>query len=358
MICFRITNVSILMLLLDLLSGVSAPCFAQALVEPVLLLPYTTGSSVSDYRPVIDPAGKRMVFERTNYDLATGRETDPELFIMRLGSAELPRALTPSLVSSARPDWCWTGPSAYATGPIAFSNNRGVWTIDPDEPGSLHLLPDTAGLIYPTWYGGCHQLATMNAPSALSAPITTKIDARNGSILEDALAGYGVWAGFPSLNPMDNQVMAFAGSVPVDHQLYNQDKNYIWIANLTMRPFWIAPLDRTASTHRLSAQFQGRAGWWSPDGLWITFESTRNCGPEGQKDSQYAIFIQSGSGSEPARQVTDCGWNAQHAKWFSRDSTHGHATLIVTVLRQFSKPGVNGPRGIAMLDVSNFVKLH
>ena len=353
----RLVGLCVLSQLIGVFVGIPSPCSAQALVEPVLLLKYAQGSPVSDYRPVLDPTGKRVIFERTYPDPVTGKETRPDLFIAELGSNDAPRALAPTLMFSARPDWCWTGPSDYASGPVAFSNGRGIWTVDPDKPGSLRLLPDTSDLIYPSWYAGCRRLVTMDIPTAESAPVTTAIDARTGYVTERSLAGNAVWAGFPSLNPLDNHVLAFAGSVPVPGRIYNQDDNYIWIGNLTLRPFWIAPLDRAASTRKLSPQFQGRAGWWSPDGLWIAFESDRNCTAREKTDFQYAIFIQTGSGSQPARQVTACRWNAQHAKWFPSAKASDPATLVVSVLRQPGGPGTSGPRGIAALDVSAFVKL-
>jgi Tol biopolymer transport system component len=59
-------------------------------------------------------------------------------------------------------------------------------------------------------------------------------------------------------------------------------------------------------------EFQGRAPWFSPDGKWIAFESTR-ADPKGEL---YAMFIQSALGDGPAWQVTDTKWNANHAKFY------------------------------------------
>src|ERR1700712_528477 len=108
---YRLLGLCVLMPFLGVFIGIPVRCFAQALVEPVLLLKYVSGSGVSDYRPVLDPTGTRVIVERSNYNFSTGTETFPNLFIARLGSDDAPVAIAPTLVLSTRPDWCGTGPS-------------------------------------------------------------------------------------------------------------------------------------------------------------------------------------------------------------------------------------------------------
>ncbi|GJG89425.1 hypothetical protein tb265_46060 [Gemmatimonadetes bacterium T265] len=322
------------------LAGAAAPCAAQPFAEPQFLFDYSASPTVTDYRPVVDRTGTRVVFERTTPG------TRARLFIARLGDPAPAALLAPRLQLSTRPDWCWHSTGRFASGPLAFSNGRGVFVIDPDRPGSGRLLPGTRGMVYPAWFGGCAQLAVMQ--HLHSGPVTSVIDASTGTVIRLQVAGPDVWAGFPSVNPADNRRVAFAGSTVVPGAEYNQSVNYIWTADMGRTPADPAPLD-SGAPRAFAPQFQGRAGWWSPDGRVIAFESNRSCGG----GDTYAIFLQDGAGRTPAHQVTACGWNAQHAKWFPASADGRSTRLVVTVLRD--PTGGRGRRGIASLDVTAFV---
>src|SRR5262249_24711216 len=54
---------------------------------------------------------------------------------------------------------------------------------------------------------------------------------------------------------------------------------------------------------------QGRTPAWSPDGKWLTFESTR-----GSSISWYSIFIMTGDGTS-LRQITGYELDANHPGW-------------------------------------------
>src|SRR4051794_7794600 len=110
---------------------------------------------------------------------------------------------------------------------------------------------------------------------------------------------------------------------------------------------WIAMHRRD----RASSSCIRRAGWWSPDGKWFAFESNRAC--NNMDGNTYAIFIQDSSGKDPAMQVTNCSWNAQHPKWFPPGSGGGKTMLIAAVA--VATPSGNGPFRIASLDVTAFV---
>ena len=331
------------------------PAAAQSseLITPVLLLPYPD-PSVNDYRPVVNADGTKVVFERTQLVNGTSRTS---LYIADLATGTAATPLVPSLaaegVEPERPDWCWRrrkdgqleeGPLAFSVSPKAGPlETEGVYTMDVTRPSSLRLLPNTADMVYPAWYPGCRRLAVDHQLN--DGPVTTEINARTGAVIRLVLANSTVWAGFPSVNQVDPRLIAFAGQ-PVGNTPYDQDTNYIWIADRATSPVTVLPLDKRAPPDPpFERQFQGRAGWWSPDGEWIAFESNRNCTLE----TAYAILLQKGSGTEPARQVTDCSWNAQHAKWFPPEALGQRTLLVVSVVRN---PGQSEARGIAALDIT------
>ena len=64
--------------------------------------------------------------------------------------------------------------------------------------------------------------------SGAPSPNTTTINASTGAIIQHALEGAGLWGGMPSVNPVNPNLIAFAGQ-PVSGSTYNQDKNYIYV---------------------------------------------------------------------------------------------------------------------------------
>ena len=114
------------------------------------------------------------------------------------------------------------------------------------------------------------------------------------------------------------------------------------------------PLDREAPVNTYAPRFEGRAPTWSPDGRWIAFESNRNCADK----TFYAIFVEGSSGRPAGRQVTACGYNAQHAKWYP--SPIKRRTFLIATVRL--NPDYYGDkvltfnaRGISSIDVTKFV---
>ncbi|MDQ8727181.1 hypothetical protein [Bradyrhizobium sp. LHD-71] len=301
---------------------------APAFASPVFLMNYP--QAVSDYRCVVDAQGSQLIFERST----DGGQFNLKLLDLSTPNAE-PVAFAPSLQLSTRPDWSWS------SGQVAFDNGRGIWTAGGDG-SNLQLLEGTADMIYPAWYPQADAMVVMNGQSTANPqPCSSEIDP-NGSIVQAVMANDTVWAGMPSVNPTNANQIVFAGQFIGDQKSYNQDRNYIWFADRSTDPVTVRPLDRKApSGSGFKPAFQGRAPWWSPDGKWVVFESDRS-----SAEGLYAIFIQDSAGENPAVQVTDCKWNANHAKWFPCGTK-----LVVSVLQ--SPP--NRPRGIASLDVSPFV---
>jgi hypothetical protein len=197
--------------------------------------------------------------------------------------------------------------------------------VDADGSHST-LLKNTAGMIYPSWYPDCRYLAV----DVTGLQVTAAISAATGNTLVSPLANATVWAGFPSVNQANPLLIAFAGQFNAVSDYYDQDLNYIWVTDRSVSPPRVLPLDRRAPTGASFLQiFQGRAGWWSPDGRWFAFESNRSCP---QIDGMtYAVFIQAADGKKSAMQVSGCKWNTQHPKWFPPETTGGRTLLIAAV---------------------------
>jgi hypothetical protein len=289
------------------------------------------------YRPVVERHGGDF---RTH---ARGRRDDDAVQHQSLTLDVQPFVTS---VAATRPDWCWNRTGGQLTiGPVAFSsNNSGVYVV-PVGSSSPVLLANTADMIYPSWYPDCLHLAT----DVTTTQVTAEIDASTGTTIRSPLANDIVRAGFPSVNQVNPNLVAFAGQNNVLSNYYNQDINFIWVTDTRTRIPRVAPLDRRAPRGPSFVPiFQARAPWWSPDGKWFAFESNRNCNEI--DGSTYAIFIQDATGASPAMQVTDCQYNAQHPKWFPPGVPPGKALLIVA-----AQPSPDAPDAIATLDVSAFV---
>jgi hypothetical protein len=105
------------------------------------------------YRPVVNANGTMAIFERT--PVAGGTTT---LYSINLSTLVVQPFVTS--VAATRPDWCWNRTGGLLTiGPVALSNNNGIYVV-PVGSSSPVLLPNTAGMIYPSWYPNCLHLAT------------------------------------------------------------------------------------------------------------------------------------------------------------------------------------------------------
>ena len=296
--------------------------------KPVFLMKYP--QSVFDYRPVVNSTASTLIFERTisgvtklySLDLTNPTAT-PTLFVPGLNA------------QSFRADWSWQ------TGEVVFMNTtNGVYLAS--ASGTYSLIPGTLGMSYCSWYPDGAHLAVYNNQTATGDPVprTSKMDL-TGKVLQQVLANNNVWAGFPSVNQTNSNLIAFAGQPVISGGTYNQNKNYIWLTDTSTNPPKVRTLSPKAPTNKFDPNFQGRAPWYSPDGKWIAFESNRF-----NSKGLYSIFIQIADGSKTAVRVTDPRWQAQHAKWYPNGTE-----LVVTVLQSFTSKN----RGIAKLNVSAFV---
>jgi hypothetical protein len=315
------------------------PAKAQSppFASPQFLLPDTEGAS--DYRPVLNHVATAVVFERTIKGAT------------QLYKASLPGgAAEPftGIAGSTRADWCWRRSAGRLWhGPIAFSADAGVYVASPNGVSPM-LLPNTAGMIYPTWYPDCRTLATDGSETHEVA----KIDANTGAVIDPSLGQAFVWTGFAAVNQAKPHLLAVAGQNNEKSSYYNQELNYIWLIDGSFGRARMRPLDQRAPDGpSFVPMFQARAGTWSPDGKWFAFESNRVCDNVG--GLTYAIFIQDSAGAKPAMQVTDCSWNVQHAKWFP-PGPNGVSTMLVAAVAHASASATE-PFRIGSLDVSAFV---
>jgi hypothetical protein len=314
-----------------------APNVVLAQNSPALVTPQflATNSMATYYRPVVNAAGTAVIFEQT----VNGTNLT-QLYHLDLATLKVTQFAN---MPSSRPDWCWLRASngLVSIGPLAFSNDNGIYVVP--VGGVPSLLPNTAGMIYPSWYPDCLHIAANVTPTY----VTAEIDATTGRTIQPALARSTLYAGFPSVNQVFPNLVAFAGQNNQQSNYYNQDINYVWVVDTLTR--LALPLDRRASPGpSFTPIFQARAGWWSPDGKWVVFESNRDC--TDLNGNTYAIFIQDAFGLKPAMQVTDCQYNAQHAKWFPPAATPGKTLLIVAAV-----PPSDSNFAIATLDVTAFV---
>ena len=310
-------------------------------------------SNFSDYRPVLNADASAVIFERT----FTSSPNFTQLYIANL--TPNPAQVQPFFgVEALRPDWCWSRSNGRrpTVGPVAFSNEQGVFVVNGTN---LTLLPNTSGMVYPSWYPDCQYLAVDVSQNiqVSGAHLTARINAITGVVVTAPLANDLVWAGFPSVNQADPHLVSFAGQFIGKSNYYNELINYTWVTNRSTDPPIVAPMDRKAPAGPgFLQQFQARAGWWSPDGKWFAFESNRSC--NNIDGVTYAIFIQDADGAKPAMQVTSCEWNANHPKWFPPGSTGNTTMLIAAIAQPVASQAEFSPDRIATLDVTAFVHRH
>jgi hypothetical protein len=317
---------------------------SPTLITPQFVFAYPFApTNVSDYRCVVDATANWVVVERT----VLSGDGQAQLCLVDLASATA-TLLLPELEETTRPDWCWR------TGEIAFNyTNQKVGVLP--KRGDKPKLFDMAGMDYPTWYPKGEKLATesyQGLPS-LPSPNTTMIDRSTGDIIAAALEGMNLYGGMPSVNPVNPNLIAFAGQ-PVRTR-YDQDTNYIWVKD-TSNAEPAVPLEYNCpATGDFCPAFQGRAPWWSPDGKWVVFESNRGCVPgHARPNGMYAIYLYEYGRSTPAFAITDWAYNCNHAKWFPNgfSGMPGPFKLIVAAWQDGGNDPPKGPYGLATLDLS------
>jgi hypothetical protein len=111
---------------------------------------------------------------------------------------------------------------------------------------NLTLLPNTSGMVYPSWYPDCQYIAADVGENAqiTGEHVTARINAVSGEVTAAPLANDSVWAGFPSVNQVDPRLISFAGQFKGKANYYNELLNYTWVTDRSTSPSrvrqWIA----------------------------------------------------------------------------------------------------------------------
>ncbi len=354
------------------------------LVQPEFPTPVfiTRNSGFSDYRPSPDKTGQNILFERTVHPNPTDANT--QLFIVKgVGSASptvapfltVPASLPPTWpYSQTRPDWSWV------TNEVAFSGaptNQGMNQVHivAGDGVTPRLVADTNAHIYPIWTSDGKQLIVYDdnnnvlqpGPPRIGPPVTRLIDP-NGTVVQANLngldvAGVQVFGGFAAPKPGNPLQIAFAGQPaltywgqtppnplpnPLPPPVYNQDNNYVFLNAYRGGVFSSQPLESAAPVITYNPAYQGRAPYWSPDGNYVVFESSRAGG--------YALFLANVAKGTPPVQLTDSTYWAQHAKFlpYGTSVVPSGKGIVYTALQTPSAAGT-GPRGIAVLDIGSYL---
>ncbi len=184
---------------------------SAAYIDPVFLMTYPQATPVCDYRCVVNAAGTAVIFERW-VNAQPGNEDPPyvlyQLDLTANGATPAPflqGTLVPNI--STRPDWSWNTEEQ-----VAFCNDEGIWIVGDDgsNPVLLNETNVTKGMIYPAWFSSAQLLAVMNNAASASPSPNTVIEP-DGTPKAEAVAGSDVWAGMPSVNPANPNLIVFAG---------------------------------------------------------------------------------------------------------------------------------------------------
>lgn len=342
----------------------------------------TSDPAYSDYRPTADKTGQNILFERTPHPNPSDAFT--QIYLAKNVGSNAP-AVAPFLTvpatlpptwpySQTRPDWSWvTGEVAFSGGPTNQGPNQ-VHLVAADGVAP-RLVADTNAHIYPIWTSDGTQLVVYDDNNNVAqpgppriAPPVTRLIAPNGTVVQANMngldaAGVQVFGGFAAPKPGNPLQIAFAGQPalaywgetppnplpnPLPNPSYGQDNNYVFLNAYKGGVFSSAPLEAAASIATFTPSCQGRAPYWSPDGNYVVFESSRAGG--------YAIFIANVAKGTPPVQLTAATYWAQHAKFLPYGTTvvSSGKAIVFTALQAPNAAGT-GPRGIAILDIASYL---
>lgn len=343
------------------------PVLGVTPMPPITFL--TSDPAYTDYRPAVDKAGARVVFERTPFPntahantmlyVATSIDLPSPPVVPFVPVPATPPATYP--YSQTRPDWSWQ------TGEVVFSGAPSETAaieahIVSADGKTVSAVPKTLAHIYPIWSSSGTQIVIYNnSTSALPVRPVTSLITPDGAVVVANLNGtdastppVAVFGGFAAPKPGNPMQIAFAGQpalatwgvpsgqAPPATPEYNQDNNYVFLNTAIAGGYVSKPLEPGASVQTFLPAYQGRAPYWSPDGNYIVFESSRAGG--------YALFLANVTKGTPPVQLTPATYWAQHAKFFA-----GGTRLVFTALQQPNAQGT-GPRGIGVIDITAYLQ--
>lgn len=320
-------------------------------VEPVLLLDYGRGSTDYDYRPTVNAEGTHVVYEHTE-TAANGARVGPFLYMADLRLRQ-PYKLPNLPAGAARANWCWHH-GQTTDGKIAFSaDGSTLYLVDPFDNKPAQALPASPHLFYPAWSPTCgslvaeHSIGTTQTTAAERGSV--RYDLATQTTGERLLSGRFTMAGFVDVNKAAPNLLVFAGQA-VGSGSYDENFNYVYVSDTSVIPPKVRPLDQQAPQN-YSGRYQGRAPTWSTDGQWVVFESNRAC----QNANLYALFLQDGMGATPARQVTDCAYNAQHGRFMPK-TPGSAATIVITAVALHPECNERGRYTRACADIPHYAE--
>ncbi len=295
----------------------------------------TSESGVVDYWPRFSSDGALVLFTRNSGSEICPSDVKCSLYTVPVNGGSATLFLELQGFSATRANWSWDTDRIAFTG--VMDSEPTLWIVNGDG-SDPHQVSDQSGLAYPSWYPGGDSVA-VTAAAKDGNHVLKQIDIETGESVRQLTSSNQVYAGEPAVSP-DGKMIAFAGqrklcdyTEPLTCQHYSDLYNQIWVENTE---------EGNHDLHQLDPE-QGRTPDWSPDGMWIAFESARGC-----VNGEYAIFVEAAGTTAPsggkAVQITDCKYDGNHGVW----SPDGKVIAFSAVLSD-DEPG----RGIALVRVPN-----
>ncbi|EDP97202.1 PD40 domain-containing protein [Kordia algicida OT-1] len=261
-----------------------------------------------DGRPCFSPDGKTVLFERVGSTISL-----QEFWSVDIDTNSETLYYKSDTYACSRASWSWN-PQAMQN-QIVFT---GVFPKDDLPMGRIMLLSDyspnntalrlpvigyqNAELYYPTWYADENILLVTDYSN--QQPKLLKIDI--DTLHPEVVTYDGFWSGMGTVNPVNTDIIAYAGQ-PITSKGYNQQYNKVYLQNGNNEPILFS---------ETIPGVNGRAPWFSNDGLVMAFESQ-------SETTNLQIFLKSvdlENPNTPIIPVSDPEFPAQHAK-FSPDGS-------------------------------------
>ena len=159
-----------------------------------------------------------------------------------------------------RPDWCWR------TGEVAFNFGPDIWVGVVDcERGELQTRSGRKRrrMNYPTWFPDGETLAVENyatsaqGPTVIPCRTRRRSTPRPASLSARTLEGLSLWGGMPSVNPVNPNLIAFAGQPVSGSDLQSGHELYLRDGHVEHRRRPIAARIRSADQRNVQSELSG-----------------------------------------------------------------------------------------------------